>query len=65
MNSDRSEFEAFVLEWTGRDMAYHVRAETTGLDFAWACWQRAQAQGWMEFEEPAPIPEQGDLLLSA
>ena len=38
-------FEAFVLEWTGRDMAYHAQYETTGLTFAKACWERAFTAG--------------------
>lgn len=35
-------FEEFVEQWTGRDMDYHHRVKTTGLDFARACWEEAQ-----------------------
>ena len=38
---DREDFESYLLAWTGRDLKYHARAETTGLEFAWACWQKA------------------------
>lgn len=34
-------FEEFVEKWTGRDLDYHVRAETTGIIFAEACWNAA------------------------
>jgi addiction module HigA family antidote len=41
VRSRRESFEAFVLVYTGRDMMYHKRYGTTGLDFAWECWQAA------------------------
>jgi hypothetical protein len=38
---ERKAFEAFVLEWTGRDMKYHEAAGTWGLgldSFSWAAY---------------------------
>lgn len=39
----RDAFERHVLQWTGRDMTYHHRNGTTGMEFAWHCWQAAVA----------------------
>ena len=39
----RDAFERHVLQWTGQDMAYHHRNQTTGLEFAWHCWQAGAA----------------------
>ena len=39
----RDVFERHVLQWTGRDVAYHHRNGTTGLEFAWHCWQAGSA----------------------
>ena len=36
---ERDAFEAAVEKWTGRNMAYHHHYGTTGLEFAWFCWQ--------------------------
>lgn len=36
---ERDAFEAVVEKWTGRNMAYHHQYGTTGLEFAWFCWQ--------------------------
>lgn len=47
----RTEFERHVLQWTGRDMEYHHRNGTTGLEFAWHCWQA----GCAAFIARAPI----------
>ena len=33
------QFEEFVEKWTGRDMEYHSRNGTTGLEFARAAWE--------------------------
>jgi hypothetical protein len=41
MNQRDEEFEEFVYQWTGKDIEYHNNAHTTGLSFAWACWNRA------------------------
>lgn len=49
--TEREAFEAFVLEWTGRDMRYHEQAGTWGLgvdSFEYACWLRA----------PLSVPQQ-------
>ena len=35
---EREEFEAFLKDWTGRNMEYHALHGTTGLEFAWQCW---------------------------
>jgi hypothetical protein len=37
----RKAFEAHVLAWTGRDIAYHTAYGTTGIGFGWACWKAA------------------------
>lgn len=37
-------YEDFVLEYTKRDMGYHERYATTGIQFGRACWARAQAE---------------------
>ena len=37
----REEFEAFVLQWTGRDIDYHYRNQTGGMLFAWECWRQS------------------------
>lgn len=50
----RDEFERHVLQWTGRDMAYHHRNGTTGLEFAWHCWQAGAANA-----APAARPDHG------
>ena len=42
--SERERFERHVKAYTGRDMAYHERNGTTGLEFGWTCWQAARAQ---------------------
>lgn len=33
----REEFEYIVEKYTGRNMEYHVAGRTTGLEFAWMC----------------------------
>lgn len=38
-DADRDAFEKLVECWTGSDMAYHKRSATTGLEFAWFCFQ--------------------------
>ena len=38
-DASRAAFEAHLLAWTGRDAAYHDLHATTGLGFAWSCWQ--------------------------
>lgn len=48
--TQRAEFEAFVLDQTGRDVEYHGRAGTVGLAFAYLCWQAAQASQAAEIE---------------
>lgn len=40
----RDAFESVVAKWTGRDMSYHAKNGTTGLEFAWFCWQQAARQ---------------------
>ncbi len=35
----RDVFEKIVESYTGRDIEYHKRNLTTGLDFAWVCFQ--------------------------
>jgi len=40
--TERDAFERVVMQWTGRDMAYHHANGTTGLEFAWFCWQTAR-----------------------
>ena len=42
--SEREQFEAHVKAYTGRDIEYHQRNGTTGLEFGWTCWQAARAQ---------------------
>ena len=42
--SERERFERHVKAYTGRDMEYHERNGTTGLEFGWTCWQVARAQ---------------------
>lgn len=37
----REEFEAFVLQWTGRDIDYHYRNQTGGMLFACECWRHS------------------------
>lgn len=34
-------FEEFVEQWTGRDIEYHTRNKTSGLEFARAAWETA------------------------
>lgn len=41
--SEREQFERYVKAYTGRDMEYHERNGTTGLEFGWTCWQVARA----------------------
>ncbi len=41
--SERERFERHVKAYTGRDIEYHERNGTTGLEFGWACWQAARA----------------------
>lgn len=41
--SEREQFERHVKAYTGRDIEYHQRSGTTGLEFGWACWQVARA----------------------
>lgn len=43
--SERERFERYVKAYTGRDIEYHQRNGTTGLEFGWACWQAAQEKG--------------------
>jgi hypothetical protein len=38
-------FAAFVKEYTGRDMEYHLRYQTTGMGFAFACWRKGVEVG--------------------
>lgn len=40
--SEREQFERHVTAYTGRDMEYHERNGTTGLEFGWTCWQAAR-----------------------
>lgn len=40
---DRAAFECLVLQLTGRDMTYHDRNGTTGLDTAWLCYRAGVA----------------------
>ena len=40
---DRAAFECLIMQLTGRDMEYHARSRTTGLDFAWLCYRAAVA----------------------
>ena len=42
-DASRAAFEAHLLAWTGRDAEYHARGQTTGLEFAWSCWQAGAA----------------------
>ena len=47
---DRAAFERLVLQLTGRDMAYHNRNGTTGLDTAWICYRggvAAERERWV------------------
>ena len=50
-------FEEFVIEWTGRDMDYHTRNRTTGLEFAAKAWEAATKA---EREECAELCESFD-----
>lgn len=46
MTTTCDSFEAFVIERTGRDIAYHIKHETLGVgvdSFAFACWKKAKA----------------------
>lgn len=47
-------FAGFVERWTGRDLAYHERAQTTGLIFAEACWNAALECAAAAAEDIAP-----------
>ena len=40
---DRAAFDRLVLQLTGRDMDYHNRNGTTGLDTAWLCYRAGVA----------------------
>ena len=42
---EREAFESVVKQWTGKDMDYHHANGTTGLEFAWFCWQTGLARG--------------------
>ena len=53
--SEREQFERHVKNFTGRDIAYHDRNGTTGLDLAWYCWQAARAQ-------PSPTAQADSVL---
>jgi hypothetical protein len=47
------EFCALVLEFTGRPLEYHIRAESTGLEFGWYCYcagQKSRLSGDTEDE---------------
>ena len=46
--SERERFERHVKAYTGRDMEYHERNGTTGLEFGWTCWQAARDQARSE-----------------
>lgn len=46
---DRDAFERLVLQLTGRDMDYHARNGTTGLDTAWICYRAG-----LTAAQPAP-----------
>lgn len=61
--TDREKFEAHVLNWTGRDIAYHMRAKTTGMEFGWSCWQAAPGYRWQPIET-APRDNKTPLLLA-
>lgn len=41
----RITFEEFIKQYTKRDMEYHIRNKTTGLEFARACWNAALTKG--------------------
>ena len=45
MSAERQAFEAFAAKFCGVPYADLVRGETTGLVFAWECWQEAQREG--------------------
>ncbi len=58
---DRAAFDRLVLQLTGRDMDYHNRNGTTGLDTAWICYRGGVAA---ERERCAPeIERLRDALL--
>lgn len=40
---DRAAFECLVLQLTGRDMKYHARNGTTGIDHAWISYRAGVA----------------------
>ena len=40
---ERTNFEKFVELETGRDMSYHTRYRTPGIEFAWLAWQSRTA----------------------
>ena len=48
---DRDAFERLVLQLTGRDMDYHARNGTTGLDTAWICYRAGAAAGRDEMRD--------------
>ena len=48
-------FAEFVEKWTGRDLEYHERAETTGFIFAEACWNAALECAAAEAEDVASV----------
>jgi len=52
-------FDTFVLEYTGRDMAYHKRNATTGLEFARMAWLEAFRLDGAHLEaQPEPVDGQ-------
>lgn len=51
---EREKFEAFVQRETGRTMDWHREGKTTGLEFAWACWQ---ARADMSNVQPKGTPK--------
>lgn len=54
----RKAFEAFVERYTGRDMAYHRRYGTTGLEFAYECWKEGAK---MRFESQGQFNVNGEI----
>lgn len=51
---DDMSFAEFVERWTGRDLDYHEKAQTTGFIFAEACWNAALESAAAEAEDIAP-----------
>lgn len=50
---EREAYAAFVEQYTGRDMAYHERNGTTGLDFGLAAFLAGRASLPSSGEEPS------------